>query len=86
MRLASNERTFSTKSIADRSYIWKEAKDDINISLQQMVVPAHILIDSSGTVLKRFPGSARARENRDRMGNRIVEEILGEKQRLTAID
>lgn len=65
------------------SYVWNENKDSINSSLQNMVVPSHILVNSDGKVLRGFPGSGKEKEQRDQMGNQTMDEILGEKAKST---
>lgn len=71
----------STLNLTSDSYIWKENKEDINLSLQNMVVPSHILVNQDGVVLRRFPGSRKEKESREQMGNQTVDEILEEKEK-----
>lgn len=65
-------------NLGTNTYIWNEKKDDVSSNLQNMVVPAHILVNSEGVVLRGFPGSGKEKEHRDQMGNRTVDEILEE--------
>ncbi len=69
-------------NLTSQSYIWKENKNDINVNLQNIVVPSHILVNQDGIVLRRFPGSARDNEKRKQMANQTVYEILEEKEKI----
>jgi peroxiredoxin len=64
------------------AFLWSDFNNTQSDSLQAIVVPSHILIDSSGRILKRFPGTNAERYVRRNMASQIIKEVLEEKDKI----
>ena len=71
-------------NIPSRSFAWSSDLESVLPSLRTIAYPSHILIDSSGTVIKTFPGTNGDRRIRDRMVRQVVNEVTAERDRRNA--
>lgn len=67
--------------LSTNAFLWSDFNDLASESLQVMVVPSHLLIDSNGRILKKFEGTNKDRIVRMRMANQIIKEVLQEKEK-----
>jgi len=58
------------------TYTVKPSEDDIFLSLEKLVSPTHILVDKSGVILAKFPGSNYEKQAREEMMEEIRIKML----------
>ena len=66
------------------TYSWTGGYENIIPSVNKMVLPSHILVDSKGKVIKSFPGTDNDKSVREKMTNQIIKEVNKEKSELNA--
>jgi hypothetical protein len=65
---------------------WSNGIETVLPNLRNIVTPSHILIDSSGTVIKSFPGTSVEKRIRDRMVSQLLKEVIEEKRNRSHTD
>lgn len=76
--LADYLRKFDDSS---QTFIWKGDYVNIPETINKMVYPTFILVDSSGKVIKTFPGTDKTKSVREKMSIQIIKEVTKEKQK-----
>ena len=75
-------RYVKSMNLTANTYSWTGNYEDIISSIDKIVLPSHILVDSKGNVIKTFPGTDKEKSVRDEMAYQIIKEIIVEKSRL----
>lgn len=70
-------RYSDASGVGAQTFIWK-ADQELPEAFLAMVVPYHVLVDSKGTIIRKWPGSHADEGIRDRMARQIVTDILAE--------
>ncbi|HEX6044106.1 MAG TPA: hypothetical protein VFZ22_06425 [Pyrinomonadaceae bacterium] len=68
--------------IKDHAF-FSSAKEKSNYALATMVVPSHLLIDASGTIVQKWEGTNRNRDIREGMAKQIVSDA---RKQLSAVE
>jgi hypothetical protein len=61
-----------------RSYVWADTETSPPQKLYTMVVPSHILIDTNGAIIRKWPGTSRDEDIRRIMSDQITADTLAE--------
>ncbi len=69
-----------TRSLASdaTSYLWEQSEAESADELYSMVLPSHILIDQTGTVVRKWPGTSVSENIRRKMADEIVSNVRAE--------
>lgn len=69
-----------TQSLGIRSppLLWQSQEEKPPTSLFAMVLPSHLLLDNSGVIVRKWPGTDKSKAVRRRMANQIVTDTLEE--------
>lgn len=59
-------------------FAWSKSKEHLPEYINSMIVPYHLLIDKTGKIIRRWPGSNKDKYIRDRMANQIVFDVIEE--------
>lgn len=69
-------RFINSLGVEANLFVWSKDEGLPPEQLFTMVIPSHILIDESGTIINKWPGSNNDKLIRDRMANQIVYDVL----------
>lgn len=69
-----------TQSLGIRgpALLWQEQDESPPASLFGMVLPSHLLLDNSGVIVRKWPGTDKSPQVRRRMANQIVADTVEE--------
>lgn len=69
--------------IGGPAFLWQEQDEAASASLFGMVLPSHLLLDNSGVIVRKWPGTDQSPQIRRRMANQIVADSIEELKRRT---
>lgn len=75
---------FSSVGLDADTYVVEPTEDNIFLSLEKLVSPTHLLVDKSGIILAKFPGSSYEKQERKEMMEEIRVKMLEEKAKFDA--
>ena len=67
---------FNSVGLNTNIYVVEPTKDSIFLSLEKLVSPTHLLVDKSGIILAKFPGSSYEKEEREERMEEIRVKML----------